>query len=184
MAMFDNVNDTLTTVVTPVWPRAGLDAEAAWEQARQRLDQVMEALDRPLLHATQPAAGPHRPPVPAANMPAEGYAAMVAKAKEYIAAGDVFQVVLSPALVGAVRRCRRSRSTGRCGGSTQPVPVLPRFRRLPVVGLQPRDPGAAARRQGDHPPDRRHPPPRRRRRTRTSAWPPNCWPTPRNWPNT
>ena len=40
-----------------------------------------------------------------------------------------------------------------------------------VVGLEPGDPGAAARRQGHHPPDRRHPPARRRRRTRTRRWP-------------
>jgi anthranilate synthase component 1 len=41
------------------------------------------------------------------------------------------------------------------------LPVLSELRRLPAGRLQPRDPRAAARRQGDHPADRRHPPARR-----------------------
>ena len=42
---------------------------------------------------------------------------MVARAKDYIAAGDVFQVVLSQRYSMPVRACRPSRSTARCGAS-------------------------------------------------------------------
>lgn len=97
MAMFDNVNGTLTAVV-PVWPRAGIDARAAYDLAFERLDHVVEALDRPL--PSVPVAfdrtSHHPTPVPA--MTEEEYCAKVRKAQEYIAAGDIFQVVLSQRL--------------------------------------------------------------------------------------
>jgi anthranilate synthase component I len=97
MAMFDNINGTLTAVV-PVWPRAGIDAKAAWDLAGERLEHVVEALDRPLPHATDfiDRAGHEPTPVPGVS-PAE-YCRMVEKAKEYIGAGDIFQVVLSQRL--------------------------------------------------------------------------------------
>jgi len=97
MAMFDNVNGTLTAVV-PVWPRAEVTAEAAYDRAVERLDGVIAALDSPLPHA----GASHRPvdhqPVPVHETSAAEYAGWVAKAKEYIAAGDIFQVVLSQRL--------------------------------------------------------------------------------------
>jgi anthranilate synthase component 1 len=97
MAVFDNVNGTLTAVV-PVWPRAGLDAQAAYDLAHERLETVVDALERPLPHQPVPAGrNEHRPePVPSVS-PAD-YCRMVEKAKEYIAAGDIFQVVLSQRL--------------------------------------------------------------------------------------
>ena len=68
---------------------------------------------------------------------------MVRRAKEYIAAGDIFQVVLSQrfeapftlppfALYRALRRI-----------NPVAVPVLPRLRRLRARRLEPGDPGAA-----------------------------------------
>ena len=94
MATFDNVNGTLTAV-TPVRPQAGLDARAAWEQASARLDTVIEALDRPLPHASEWIDRSEHEPTPVHGTSAEAYATMVARAQEYIAAGDIFQVVLS-----------------------------------------------------------------------------------------
>ncbi|MEO0035849.1 MAG: Anthranilate synthase component 1 [Pseudomonadota bacterium] len=96
-AVFDNVNGSLT-IVAPVWPRAGVDAQAAWDLANERLNAVVEGLERPLPRRF--AVGPrdeHRP-VPVPSITPERYGEMVSKAKEYIAAGDIFQVVLSQRL--------------------------------------------------------------------------------------
>ncbi len=94
MAMFDNVDGTLTAVV-PVWPVPGGDARAAWDEAEDRLDRMIGRLDCPLPHAEAPPQWDGLPPV---EGNAARYAEMVAKAKEYIAAGDIFQVVLSQRL--------------------------------------------------------------------------------------
>lgn len=95
MAIFDVIKDTLTTV-TPVRPEPGVRAEAAYARACERLQNIVAALGRPLPHAPS-AFGNDVPtlPEPAANMTPRDFHAMVAKAKEYIAAGDIFQVVLS-----------------------------------------------------------------------------------------
>jgi anthranilate synthase component 1 len=93
VAVFDHVRDTLT-LVTTVWPTPGLDPAAAWDAAQGRLDEAEAALDRPLPRPAPPAALPALP-APASNFTKEGFRAAVAKAKEYIAAGDAFQVVPS-----------------------------------------------------------------------------------------
>jgi len=94
IVVFDAVKDSIT-VVTPVRPDAGITAKAALARAEERLSAVVDALDR---HLDKMAAGTEAGPldVPAkSNTTADEYRAMVAKAKEYILAGDIFQVVLS-----------------------------------------------------------------------------------------
>ena len=68
IVVFDAVKDSIT-VVTPVRPERGADAKTALARAVERLSRVVDA-------------------------PAD-YKTMVARAKEYIAAGDAFQIVLS-----------------------------------------------------------------------------------------
>ncbi len=92
-AIFDNVNDELT-LVAPVYPRAGIAASAAWEAAQAALGEAQEALDRPLRHAVPPVALPELP-APSSNFTKPEFLAAVRRSKEYIAAGDVFQVVPS-----------------------------------------------------------------------------------------
>jgi anthranilate synthase component I len=94
IAIFDNVEDSIA-LATPVFPAPGLDARAAWADAERRLAQVLAALERPLAlpHAETGASLPA--PVPTSNTSREAYHAMVRKAKEYILAGDIFQVVPS-----------------------------------------------------------------------------------------
>jgi anthranilate synthase component 1 len=91
--VFDAVADTIT-VVTPVRPRAGVSAAAAMARAGERLSEVVAALDRPLDKQSAEEPGSIVVP-PTSNTSADEYRAMVARAKEYIAAGDIFQVVLS-----------------------------------------------------------------------------------------
>jgi anthranilate synthase component 1 len=94
VVVFDAVKDTIT-VVTPVRPEAGINAPTARRLAEERLSAVVDALDRPLDKSAAAAlAGPLDSPIKSNTTPAE-YQAMVARAKDYILAGDIFQVVLS-----------------------------------------------------------------------------------------
>jgi anthranilate synthase component 1 len=94
IVVFDTVKDSIT-VVTPVRPDKNIDAKAALSRAVARLADVIESLDRPLdKSVAQFDAGPLDVPPKSNTTPAE-YKAMVLKAKEYIAAGDAFQIVLA-----------------------------------------------------------------------------------------
>jgi anthranilate synthase component 1 len=91
---FDAVEDTIT-IVTPVRPHAGVTAKTAYTRAVERLSAIVDALDKPLdKSATEIDSGPLDVEPHSNTTPAE-YKRMVSRAKEYIAAGDVFQVVLS-----------------------------------------------------------------------------------------
>ncbi len=92
--VFDAVLDSIT-VVTPVRPEPGVTATAAFSRASERLSAIVDALDRPLdKEAVGAPAGPLTVP-PTSNTTPDEFKTMVARAKEYIAAGDIFQVVLS-----------------------------------------------------------------------------------------
>jgi anthranilate synthase component 1 len=93
IVVFDAVTDTIT-VVMPVRPRRGVSATAAMVRAMERLSDVVHSLDRPIDKAAGPDGGIITVPPSSNTTPAE-YRAMVLAAKEYIAAGDIFQVVLS-----------------------------------------------------------------------------------------
>ncbi|MFO1114113.1 MAG: anthranilate synthase component I [Beijerinckiaceae bacterium] len=93
MAIFDSVRDEIS-VVTPVRPAPGVSARIAYDRAVERIDALVARLEGPLDHDSH--ADPHllaTPPV--SNTPEPVFLDMVARAKEYIKAGDIFQVVLS-----------------------------------------------------------------------------------------
>jgi len=92
--IFDSVLDTLT-LVTPVRPAKGLTADAALARAVDRLTAVVDALDKPLAKEPASATAAALKIAATSNTSAGEFHAMVARAKEYIAAGDVFQVVLA-----------------------------------------------------------------------------------------
>ncbi len=92
--VFDAVKDTIT-VVTPVRPQAAIAADAARARAVERISAVVEALDTPL---DKSALEIHVGPLdiaPRSNTAPDEFRAMVLRAKEYIADGDIFQAVLS-----------------------------------------------------------------------------------------
>ncbi len=94
MVVFDSVKDELH-VVTPLRPKPGIAARAAWESACARIDAIVAVLEGPLSHVP-PAAAPRLVAEAAtSNTPPERFLAMVDRAKDYIREGDVFQVVLS-----------------------------------------------------------------------------------------
>lgn len=94
MVVFDSVRDEIT-LIAPVRPKGDVSAKAAHETALTRLEHAVAALEQPL-----PSQEWHDPsalayPSPESNTSADEFAGMVERAKEYIRAGDIFQVVLS-----------------------------------------------------------------------------------------
>ncbi len=91
IAIFDGVAQEII-LVTTVRPSAQ-SAEAAYAAAVARIGAVIEALRQPL---PPPAAHPEpQPDQFASPVSLQGYGEMVEKAKDYIRAGDIFQVVPS-----------------------------------------------------------------------------------------
>ncbi len=98
VCIFDNVFGT-ATVVTPIWPGT-TPAREAYDAARERLAAVMRELDKSLPARHTSDQQPNAPSVsqghaPQGNMTREQCLAMVETAKEYIRAGEIFQVVPS-----------------------------------------------------------------------------------------
>jgi anthranilate synthase component 1 len=94
VVVFDAVKDAII-VVTPVRPEPGVSGKTALTRAQERLSAVVDALDRPLAKAAAEADSGPLDVAAKSNIAPEQYQAMVRKAKEYILAGDIFQVVLS-----------------------------------------------------------------------------------------
>jgi anthranilate synthase component 1 len=94
IVVFDAVRDELT-IVSPVRPQQGVTAKMAYEAAVERIEGAIAALDVPVPHDTTADASALPAPQPVSNTSADEYRAMVARAKDYIRAGDIFQVVLS-----------------------------------------------------------------------------------------
>ena len=93
MVIFDAVKDEMT-VATPVFPSADVSARDAYAIAIRRLDGIVRSLDDPLPHTAIPPV-PLEVPAPVSNTPVPDYLAMVDRCKDYIAAGDAFQIVVS-----------------------------------------------------------------------------------------
>jgi anthranilate synthase component 1 len=94
VAVVDSVKD-LVTLVAPVWAAAGESPRAAYARAAERLSDAVDDLDRApaIERAAEPQGGAL--PEPVSNTADEAYRDMVRRAKDYIAAGDIFQVVPS-----------------------------------------------------------------------------------------
>jgi anthranilate synthase component I len=92
--VFDAVKDQIT-IVTPVRPQVGVPAKTALLRATERLSDIVDALDKSLDKSAHDADTGPLDVASTSNTSATEYADMVLKAKDYIAAGDIFQVVLS-----------------------------------------------------------------------------------------
>ena len=92
VAIFDSIRHEIV-LVAAAYADNTTDAEAAWSEANARLEAFEAALRQPLPARTMPAPAPS----PAFRSPVDeaAFTGMVAAAKDYIAAGDIFQVVLS-----------------------------------------------------------------------------------------
>jgi anthranilate synthase component 1 len=92
--VFDIVRDVMT-LVTSVGPEPRLAAREAYARASERLGEVIQGLAEALPEAAPEPPMPTTRPAPQSNTTAAEYLAMVERAKEYIRAGDIYQVVPS-----------------------------------------------------------------------------------------
>ena len=115
LAIFDQIENKFT-LVTPVWFDKSAAPQIAYEAAQTRLHRALTDLQKPLPHQAPSSDSSYRrtpvssasdsehmnpttarteTPPPASNMSEAAFVNMVTRAKDYIRAGDIFQVVLS-----------------------------------------------------------------------------------------
>jgi len=94
VAIFDNVRQEIS-LFSPVRPEPGVPARAAYSRAAERLADAVSDLQAPLAEARSAVDESALEAPQKSNTPEADYKAMVARAKDYIGAGDIFQVVLS-----------------------------------------------------------------------------------------
>jgi len=82
-------------VVSPAWVASGLNARAAYAQAAERVMDAVRDLDRQAPNETRNLGDLSEASEPVSNTSKTEYFAMVRQAKDYIRAGDIFQVVPS-----------------------------------------------------------------------------------------
>ncbi len=89
--VFDRLSDALYCIA-PIWPGHG-EVDKKLESARDRIDLALSRLAAPARQIPEDAHLPE--PVLQPTLSPADYARMVGRAKEYIEAGDIFQVVLA-----------------------------------------------------------------------------------------
>ena len=94
IAVFDNIAQQII-LVAPIRPQKGVSARDAYSQAKKQIAIAVDDLKTPLDAPAAPVAAAEDGVNVASNMTPDAYKQVVSRAKEYIAAGDIFQVVLS-----------------------------------------------------------------------------------------
>ncbi len=92
VAVLDGVKGEVT-VVSPAWAADGQSAKAAYAQAAERVMDAVRDLERAMPAETRDLGDAREVAPPVSNFTKDGYMAAVDKAKDYIKAGDIFQVV-------------------------------------------------------------------------------------------
>ena len=136
LLIFDRVAQTLTVLVNAVLEDAATPEEA-YENAVGEIERLVSLLEQPMEH--RPVTLPAEPP-PApfeSNVTREKFMANVMKAKEYITAGDIIQVVGSqrfstPVKASALDVYRAARST-----NPSPYMFLLELEGFALVGASP-----------------------------------------------
>lgn len=93
VAVLDGVKGEVT-LCAPAWFDPALPARAAYAQAAERVMEALRSLDRQP-HEPRTLGADIQVGAPQSNFTREGYLAAVEKARDYIRAGDIFQVVPS-----------------------------------------------------------------------------------------
>ncbi len=94
IAVLDGVKGDVI-IVSPAWIQSGLSARAAYAQAAERVSDALRDLNRTPTTARREMGLPRDTTAPVSNFSKPDYLASIARAKEYIRAGDIFQVVPS-----------------------------------------------------------------------------------------
>ena len=92
IAVLDGVKGEVT-VVSPAWVSDGQSARAAYAQAAERVMDAVRDLERAMPTETRDLGDAAVSADPVSNFTKSGYKEAVEKAREYIKAGDIFQVV-------------------------------------------------------------------------------------------
>lgn len=99
VAVFDGVSQEII-LCTPVRPQPDLDAAGALAAADARLDAFVQELKAPLPARPEAVAAP--PPALISDVDEAAYHRVVERARDYIRAGDIFQVVAGHRFSGPV----------------------------------------------------------------------------------
>ncbi len=137
LLIFDNVTHRITVVSNAVVPDRSADGvERAYRESQQKIDAIVAALRRPV-GAPAGCAGAAAAGGPASTLSRPDFCGAVRRAKEYIRAGDVIQVVLSQRL--AVRTGADPFDVYRALRVVNPSPYMYYLRlgELKVVGSSP-----------------------------------------------
>ncbi|WP_296424286.1 anthranilate synthase component I [Yoonia sp.] len=94
VAVLDGVKGDVI-LVAPAYVNSGLTARAAYAQAAERVMDAQRALERATPSNSRALADPAPVAPPVSNFTHDAYLQAVEKAKDYIRAGDIFQVVPS-----------------------------------------------------------------------------------------
>jgi len=94
VAVLDGVKGEVT-VVAPAWTGSGLSARAAYAQAAERVMEAVRDLEREAAGMGRTLGSSAQVGAAHSNFAKDAYLAAVEKAKDYIRAGDIFQVVPS-----------------------------------------------------------------------------------------
>lgn len=94
IAVLDGVKGEVT-VVSPAWVSDGQSARAAYAQAAERVMDAVRDLERAMPTETRNLGDAVALSEPVSNFTKSGYLEAVEKARDYIKAGDIFQVVPS-----------------------------------------------------------------------------------------
>lgn len=94
VAVLDGVKGEVT-VVAPAWSGSGLSARAAYAQAAERVMDAVRDLERAAIGESRDLGAVSAGAEAVSNLTKEAYMAAVERAKDYIRAGDIFQVVPS-----------------------------------------------------------------------------------------
>ncbi|WP_425078321.1 anthranilate synthase component I [Ruegeria denitrificans] len=92
IAVLDGVKGEVT-LVSPAWASDGQSAKAAYAQAAERVMDAVRDLERAMPAETRDLGDAREVAPPVSNFTKSSYMKAVEKAKEYIRAGDIFQVV-------------------------------------------------------------------------------------------
>ncbi|ATG35750.1 anthranilate synthase component 1 [Phaeobacter piscinae] len=92
IAVLDGVKGEVT-VVSPAWASDGQSAKAAYAQAAERVMDAVRDLERAMPAESRDLGDADEVAPPVSNFTKDGYMAAVETAKDYIRAGDIFQVV-------------------------------------------------------------------------------------------
>lgn len=93
IVVFDRLKDELF-LVAPVWPSANSESTTLADMAFERLDEAERKLDNPVVKTRTNNISADQIALNPILLPGQ-YAQMVSQAKNYIEAGDIFQIVLA-----------------------------------------------------------------------------------------